>query len=48
MAIVREAAERARAAGCEWLHVDCEPHLRGFYLEHCGFRKTDAGIIALR
>jgi len=47
-AIVAEAARQARAAGCECLHVDFEPHLRDFYLEHCGFRKTDAGIMALR
>jgi GNAT superfamily N-acetyltransferase len=47
-AIVQEAAERTRAAGCEWLHVDFEPHLRDFYFGRCGFRKTDAGIMALR
>ena len=47
-AIVQEAAERTRAAGCEWLHVDFEPHLRDFHWVHCGFRKTDAGIMALR
>jgi GNAT superfamily N-acetyltransferase len=47
-AIVQKAAERTRAAGCDWLHVDFEPHLRDFYLVHCGFRKTDAGIMALR
>jgi ribosomal protein S18 acetylase RimI-like enzyme len=45
--LVRIAAERARAAGCEWLHVDFEPHLRDFYLRACGFRPTDAGLIAL-
>jgi hypothetical protein len=35
------------AAGCEWLHVDFEEHLRGFYLESCGFTPTGAGLIAL-
>ncbi|RJO75365.1 N-acetyltransferase [Nocardia panacis] len=45
--LVRRAADGARAAGCTWLHVDFEPHLRGFYLESCGFRATDAGLIAL-
>lgn len=35
------------AAGCEWLHVDFEPHLRRFY-EDCGFRPTDAGLQRLR
>ena len=46
-AVVRMAADRARAAGCEWLHVDFEPHLRGFYLDSCGFRTTEAGLIHL-
>jgi len=45
--LVRVAVERARAAGCEWLHVDFEPHLRSFYLDACGFRPTDAGLIPL-
>jgi GNAT superfamily N-acetyltransferase len=45
--LVRVATEQARAAGCEWLHVDFEPHLRGFYLEACGFTPTEAGLIGL-
>ncbi|HVX42667.1 MAG TPA: GNAT family N-acetyltransferase [Mycobacteriales bacterium] len=45
-AVVRVAAEKAAAAGCEWLHVDFEPHLRAFYAA-CGFRPTDAGLIRL-
>jgi GNAT superfamily N-acetyltransferase len=45
--LVAVAAEGARAAGCDWLHVDFTPGLRGFYLESCGFRRTDAGLIAL-
>lgn len=28
--LVRAAADEARAAGIEWLHVDYEPHLAGF------------------
>ena len=47
-AIVEQAARHAREAGCEWLHVDFGPHLGDFYLVQCGFRKTDAGIMALR
>ncbi|HKU96974.1 MAG TPA: GNAT family N-acetyltransferase [Vineibacter sp.] len=47
-ALVQEAVQRARAAGCEWLHVDFDPHLRDFYWQRCGFRPTDAGLIALR
>ena len=34
------------AAGCEWLHVDYEPHLDAFY-RGCGFRPTEAGLISL-
>ena len=45
--LVSAAAEHARAAGCEWLHVDFEDHLTGFYFEACGFTATDAGLIAL-
>ncbi|HEY0637782.1 MAG TPA: GNAT family N-acetyltransferase [Pseudonocardiaceae bacterium] len=45
--LVREATEAARAAGCEWLHVDFDEHLRGFYLESCGFTPTPAGLIRL-
>jgi GNAT superfamily N-acetyltransferase len=45
--VVRLAAARAREAGCEWLHVDFEPHLRGFYFDACGFRPTDAGLVHL-
>lgn len=46
--VVRRAVEQARLAGCEWLHVDFEPQLAPFYLEACGFRPTDAGLIHLR
>jgi hypothetical protein len=41
------ALDGARAAGCEWLHVDFDDHLRPFYLDACGFSPTDAGLIAL-
>lgn len=46
--LVARAAEHAKAAGCEWLHVDFEPDLRSFYVDACGFRPTDAGLIRLR
>ena len=42
------ATQAARDAGCEWLHVDFEEHLRPFYLDACGFRPTGAGLIPLR
>ncbi|MFF5084025.1 GNAT family N-acetyltransferase [Actinoplanes sp. NPDC000266] len=47
VALVEAATTEARAAGCEWLHVDFEPHLAHFYLDRCGFRATQAGLIAL-
>ncbi|MEU0845998.1 GNAT family N-acetyltransferase [Streptomyces sp. NPDC005962] len=46
-ALIATAAEEARAATCEWLHVDFEEHLRSFYFDACGFEKTTAGLIAL-
>jgi ribosomal protein S18 acetylase RimI-like enzyme len=46
--LVLTAAEEARAAGCEWLHVDYEPHLKALYEDACGFRPTDAGLLKLR
>ena len=33
-----------RGSGVEWLHVDYEPHLEGFY-RGCGFRHTAAGLL---
>jgi GNAT superfamily N-acetyltransferase len=46
--LVARAAEEARAAGCEWLHVDYEPHLTSFYVDACGFTPTDAALLKLR
>ena len=46
--VVRLAAAHATEAGCEWLHVDYEPHLATFYEQACGFRPTAAGLIHLR
>jgi GNAT superfamily N-acetyltransferase len=45
--LVAIAHERARRAGCEWLHVDCDDNLRPFYIDVCGFVPTNAGLIAL-
>jgi GNAT superfamily N-acetyltransferase len=45
--LVALATDGARAAGCEWLHVDFDDHLRDFYFTACGFRPTTAGLIAL-
>ena len=46
--LVSAATEGARAAGCEWLHVDFDNELRAFYIEACGFRPSNAGLIALQ
>jgi ribosomal protein S18 acetylase RimI-like enzyme len=48
MRVVQYATEHAQAAGCEWLHVDFDEHLRAFYYDACGFEPTDAGLIDLR
>ncbi|MEA2509869.1 MAG: hypothetical protein QOG21_1951 [Actinomycetota bacterium] len=45
--LVRLAATHAKAAQCEWLHVDWDPGLATFYLDACGFRPTEAGLIHL-
>jgi GNAT superfamily N-acetyltransferase len=45
-ALVAHAVAAARERGLQWLHVDFEPHLRGFY-ERCGFGPTEAGLIRL-
>jgi len=46
--LVAIAVQEARAAGCEWIHVDFEDHLTPFYFDACGFRPTVAGLIYLR
>ncbi|AGA28275.1 GNAT family N-acetyltransferase [Singulisphaera acidiphila] len=46
--LVEEAVKHAKASGCEWLHVDFDPHLRDFYFGACKFQPTDAGLIRLR
>jgi GNAT superfamily N-acetyltransferase len=45
--LVEVAVARARAAGCKWLHVDFEDHLRGFYFDACGFTPANAGLMEL-
>jgi len=47
-ALVAVAARESRTAGCRWLHVDFEDHLREFYFDACGFEPTNAGLIALQ
>jgi ribosomal protein S18 acetylase RimI-like enzyme len=45
--LVEVAARHAKAAGCEWLHVDFDSELVPFYFDACGFRPTPAGLIHL-
>ena len=45
--VVALAASHAKAAGCEWLHVDFELALAPFYFDACGFHPTHAGLIHL-
>ncbi|MEU0939556.1 GNAT family N-acetyltransferase [Embleya sp. NPDC005971] len=45
--LIAVAVREARAAKCEWLHVDFDDGLRRFYVDACGFRPTDAGLIRL-
>lgn len=44
--LVKRAVDLARERGADWLHVDYEPHLDGFY-KACGFRDTKAGVLRL-
>lgn len=46
-AICRRAVAETRKRGVKWVHVDFEPHLRGFY-DGCGFRPTEAGLVRLK
>jgi ribosomal protein S18 acetylase RimI-like enzyme len=45
--LVALAVQHAKAAGCEWLHVDFRAEHSPFYFDACGFRPTDAGLIHL-
>jgi GNAT superfamily N-acetyltransferase len=45
--LVEEAIAVAKEQGIEWLHVDYEPHLEGFYRQ-CGFEPTLAGLRNLK
>jgi GNAT superfamily N-acetyltransferase len=46
--LVDVAVQGARDAGCEWLHVDFEDHLRPFYFQACGFTPTNGGLMQLQ
>lgn len=42
--LIRAATGETREAGCEWLDVDFEAHLRTFYFDAYGFTPTYAGL----
>lgn len=44
--LVQTLTSEVKHAGCEWLHVDYEPHLAAFY-RTSGFRSTSAGLVRL-
>jgi GrpB-like predicted nucleotidyltransferase (UPF0157 family)/predicted N-acetyltransferase YhbS len=44
--LVERAIEEVGRANCEWLHVDYEPDLAGFYAA-CGFTSSLAGLVRL-
>jgi GNAT superfamily N-acetyltransferase len=46
--LVAIARDHTRAAGCEWLHVDFDDHLRDFYFGACGFTPTNGGLLNLK
>ena len=45
--LVGQAVAVARERGMEWVHVDYEAELEGFYRD-CGFQPTLAGLIRLQ
>lgn len=46
--LVAAARDASREAGCEYLHVDFEPHLTSFYPEACGFSSAPPGSSSSR
>lgn len=45
--LIAVARDAAKAAGCEWLHVDFDDDLRPFYIDAAGFTSTNGGLIDL-
>ncbi|WP_026533791.1 GNAT family N-acetyltransferase [Arthrobacter sp. H14] len=44
--LVQTLTRQTKLHGCQWLHVDFEPSLAGFY-SSCGFTPTEAGLLSL-
>ncbi len=45
--MIAAARHGARTAGCEFLHVSFDEHLRGFYIDGCGFAPVVGGLMEL-
>ena len=45
--LVARARDGAKAAGCDYLHVDFDDDLRPFYVDACGFAPVSAGLLSL-
>lgn len=45
--LIEVVRHEARAAGCEWLHVDFDEDLAPFYVDATGFTPAAAGLIDL-
>ena len=45
--LIHIARDEAKAAGCDWLHVDFDGDLAPFYIDAVGFTPTSAGLIEL-
>lgn len=46
--LVHAARDGAAKAGCDFLHVDFEEHMRRFYIDECGFTAVPGGLMRLR
>jgi hypothetical protein len=47
LGLVHTARDGAKDAGCEWLHVDFDDHLRPFSYDAAGFTPTNSRLIDL-
>lgn len=45
--LVEQVRKGAKEAGCEWLHVDFDDDVRGFYFDAAGFTPTNGGLFYL-
>lgn len=45
--LIESATSAVASTNHEWLHVDFDDGLRGFYIDTCGFEPSNAGLIDL-